>query len=1164
MTLFTLKKSTNEAKESQTALSVAQGTLATNIDLEKQKMEELLARLKSAKQGSEERRKIIGEINAKYKDYLPNLVSEKDSYEKIRDALRSVNKELQKKLALTSAQQTLQEIQDKYDARTRRNAKGYQSTAKGMGAEYEDIYSAQSRIFEIIGQSKTESGKFTKSGEEITDQVINTLAKEGKQGNVFQRLLRPDAFDAKQDDLSSGTSATGFSYTVKTTSDEERLRVENNKNLRKYIYEVVAAQMMKEKETREAKRYYQDVYGITDEDLAGVKEEKITVIETPDPAEERERKRALREEFEDMKKQSTGIISKLEEYYRLQETAIQEARSDGELTEEQAKMMVRSLNVLKNDALATARRAITTGETEAWDAMKKTELPNALADTSDLSVNLLKTIQEVPVKMLHDNLAKFNGGVEVLGLDSRAFFDQINSKAAGNARESARLRAAVFSEAEKMRKQFEFVEKAQDAMQKNLEQMGLVTETYEEFARRLQAGIMEKPDRILKLNTAQRSARSQMVERFNINGELSGEQPQDMGVWMQELTDNGQAEWLKALPELQKWVADTGQYKEQIQQLYDMLKQLQRVRTAEGNTPIETEATSQLDQTIASRMSDKEAYTQMSSKFIGTIPYSIDIENEQEALQWIRDFATSASGELEQWAQAFPQIEQWVDMIKQKEQDGEAFGDKERKALQQAIPFIQALYYQMDNYANNISGTIQKQVQQMTSRTPIGIDEMRQQMEQRVALTEAMYNAEIQKAGAGTSAAVELERQKYQAITGLRYQFAQQEYQIQEQLGVTWSQQYQNEVAKYKNMLDKQMISEEQFQKKKRQLQAQNTIQYAQYYQGLMSNLVDSMQQYEISAVEAKYDVLISQAQGNEEEQARLEEEKENEKLEIQKKYADIQFAVKASEIIANTAVAIMQAYAQLGPIGGSIAAAMLSATGAMQLAIANVERQKVKNLQGKSSSSKSSQTKSSIRLVKGMLTNDEGNVQTFQQAKEGGAYTVLGNDGRVYSARKQTELKTGIVRQPIATLVGGQPSLVAERGPEMIIGRETLRSMTQFRPDLVEQIVRFDRNRRRGFRLYDDGNVGGIAGMLGAVPQEGEKQRENNSEAILASLEESRAVNEQTLEVLSALTLQLQKGIKTSINKYGSGGLVEEVADGIYMLKKRGTNTNINRLFKS
>ena len=214
------------------------------------------------------------------------------------------------------------------------------------------------------------------------------------------------------------------------------------------------------------------------------------------------------------------------------------------------------------------------------------------------------------------------------------------------------------------------------------------------------------------------------------------------------------------------------------------------------------------------------------------------------------------------------------------------------------------------------------------------------------------------------------------------------------------------------------------------------------------------------------------------------------------------------------------------------------------------------------SSTAKNNETNSTLRLVKGMLTYDEGNVQTFQQAKEGGAYTVLGTDGRVYSAHKQSELPTGIVRRPTATLINGQPSLVAEKGPELIVGRKTLAAMTQFRPDLVNEIVKFDYNRRRGFRLYDEGN---IMDSIGTMTSNGLTQGNLPSDGntpLLEALQQSQATNEQVIAVLSALTTELHKGI--GVRKYGTGGLVEEVIDGLYTTKKRNTSPMLRRLLGS
>ncbi|MCM1311268.1 MAG: phage tail tape measure protein, partial [Bacteroides sp.] len=124
----------------------------------------------------------------------------------------------------------------------------------------------------------------------------------------------------------------------------------------------------------------------------------------------------------------------------------------------------------------------------------------------------------------------------------------------------------------------------------------------------------------------------------------------------------------------------------------------------------------------------------------------------------------------------------------------------------------------------------------------------------------------------------------------------------------------------------------------------------------------------EIAQSDAKYDVLIQQAKNNGEDTAALEEEKENKKLEIQKKYADVDFAIKISEIIANTAVAIMTAFKQLGPIGGAVAAAMLTATGIAQIATAKAERDKIKNMQpgNTAGSSSVSSSASAERVLSG------------------------------------------------------------------------------------------------------------------------------------------------------------------------------------------------------
>jgi len=70
----------------------------------------------------------------------------------------------------------------------------------------------------------------------------------------------------------------------------------------------------------------------------------------------------------------------------------------------------------------------------------------------------------------------------------------------------------------------------------------------------------------------------------------------------------------------------------------------------------------------------------------------------------------------------------------------------------------------------------------------------------------------------------------------------------------------------------------------------------------------------------------------------------EEKKLKIKKKYADMQMVITIANIISSTAEGIMKTYGQMG-IFGTIAAVLIGVTGAVQVANAVAERNKVKSL---------------------------------------------------------------------------------------------------------------------------------------------------------------------------------------------------------------------------
>lgn len=280
---------------------------------------------------------------------------------------------------------------------------------------------------------------------------------------------------------------------------------------------------------------------------------------------------------------------------------------------------------------------------------------------------------------------------------------------------------------------------------------------------------------------------------------------------------------------------------------------------------------------------------------------------------------------------------------------------------------------------------IAQKVREITS-VPVGITGMQEAHRKQVQDVETTYNAIIEIARQAGISIVELERQKNREINQLNYEYENNIYQIQAQIGVSWAQEYQNELAQLENLHDQGMISEKQYQEGRLGMGIRYAKKYFDYYSGLSSSMVEAIQQAEIDQVEAKYDVLIQEAENNGEDTAALEEEKENKKLEIQKKYADVNFAIKCSQIIADTAVSIMKAYADLGPIAGTVAAAMLAATGVAQLASAKAERDRIKNMSLKNTTG--SKTATAERVVSG---SSGGGYSEGGYTGPGGRYEVAG-----------------------------------------------------------------------------------------------------------------------------------------------------------------------------
>ena len=282
---------------------------------------------------------------------------------------------------------------------------------------------------------------------------------------------------------------------------------------------------------------------------------------------------------------------------------------------------------------------------------------------------------------------------------------------------------------------------------------------------------------------------------------------------------------------------------------------------------------------------------------------------------------------------------------------------------------------------------------------------LEQQRDQKLEILKGYYQAALDLAKQNGEDTVQVEKAYKDAqkqiekeyIAKHKEQLDQQDdkkKQARQALGFDQQSEYDQQLEQLQQALDNQYITQEEHEKRVQQLKKESFMKQAQYYTDLFSNAVGALQNAEMANVDAKYDAEIKAAEGNTALQEKLEKKKANEKLKIQKKYADVNFAMQAAQIISNTATSIMKAYSEMGPIAGSVAAALMGVTGAAQLAVANAERQKVKRMTLNGSASGTSSAGS--RIASGRESGGRIDVEREQDGKHFNAEYSPGKRGYI------------------------------------------------------------------------------------------------------------------------------------------------------------------------
>ena len=223
----------------------------------------------------------------------------------------------------------------------------------------------------------------------------------------------------------------------------------------------------------------------------------------------------------------------------------------------------------------------------------------------------------------------------------------------------------------------------------------------------------------------------------------------------------------------------------------------------------------------------------------------------------------------------------------------------------------------------------------------------------RVA-AELAANKEIEDAAKNLS---DVEKKIYHQKISDRKEIEKQISEIEKKYGIddhnSKQKEYANALSELKTAYQAQLLLYENDEKKKREIteryekdvtkikvkQAEQTAQEISEIMTAASNLSQTLQESETLAVDNKYAEQLKAAKAAGKDTTALEAQIEEEKKQIKKKYADIDFAITVGQIIANTALAVMKAAPNI-PLQ-----VLEGILGAAQLGVAVKQREATKNL---------------------------------------------------------------------------------------------------------------------------------------------------------------------------------------------------------------------------
>lgn len=169
-------------------------------------------------------------------------------------------------------------------------------------------------------------------------------------------------------------------------------------------------------------------------------------------------------------------------------------------------------------------------------------------------------------------------------------------------------------------------------------------------------------------------------------------------------------------------------------------------------------------------------------------------------------------------------------------------------------------------------------------------------------------------------------------------------------------------------------------------------------------------------------------------------------------------------------------------------------------------------------------------RVAAGMLTYAEGD------------YPVLGNDGQIYNARYQKELKTGVYGG------GAHFGIFSEKKPEMIVDGDTTQKLILNYPHIYESILTIARHGQLKSAAMPTFASGSYPSMPAQITQVA-----SGAPDMTMQNEQMTQMLGSVAEALSTLNERLSKPISATVDPYGSKGAVNQLNKASNFMTKRG-----------